>query len=129
MNITECAHVLADLTLDGKVILEQHLSDYGEILLHLLSGDLLTEQLIDLLKNHSENTTEIQIYCNAIELMWKQGDAAVVNVVDVTILERLSDEEVVWQQFGAFISDDFKTYINDDVLRCNLMMGGVKRLE
>lgn len=49
--------------------------------------------------------------------------------MNVTILERLSDEECVWQRFGDFISDEFKSYINNEILKDNLMMMGVKNLE
>ena len=61
--------------------------------------------------------------------MWKLGDEAVRNVVDVTILERLSDDDSVWQRFGGFISDEFKCYINQEILSSNLMMCGAKTLE
>lgn len=128
MDIFECANMLADLTANGRQVLEEHRNDFGEILLHVLAGDLVTEPLIDLLKYHMDRKITIQIYCNAIEVMWKNGDEKVVNVVDVTILERLSDEECVWQRFGTFISDTFKNYINDEVLKVNLMMEGVKAL-
>ena len=60
--------------------------------------------------------------------MWQYGDEVVVNVVDVTILERLSDDAALWQRFGTYISEEFKTYVNTDVLVYNLMMGGVKPL-
>lgn len=60
--------------------------------------------------------------------MWKYGDDAVKNVVDVTILERLSDEEIIWERFGLFISKEFKNYINEEVLKFNLMMDKVKPL-
>ena len=60
---------LADLTLDGKKILE----------------------------HHEDRVEDIEMYCKAIEVMWKNGDDEEVNVVDVTILERLSDEECIWQ--------------------------------
>ena len=49
-------------------------------------------------------------------------------MVDVTILERLSDEDVLWQRFGAYLSEEFKTYINTEVLTQNAMMWGVKPL-
>jgi hypothetical protein len=51
-----------------------------------------------------------------IELMWAHGDDSVVNVVDVTILERLSDEQERWKRFGTYLTNDFKQYINNDVL-------------
>lgn len=124
----KCVSMIADLRPDGKEILENHKRDFGEILLHVLAGELITEPLIDLLKFHADSILDIEAYCKTIEIMWKNGDADVVNVVDVTILERLSDEEHVWQQFGTFISDEFKECINKEVLVSNLMMGGVKAL-
>lgn len=120
MDITKCANMLADLTTDGRKILQKHIKDYNEVLLHLLAGDLVTEPLIDLLKYHKERTSAIEIYSKAIEVMWKIGNDEVVNVVDVTILERLSDDEYVWQKFGTFISEEFKRYINEEVLKWNL---------
>ena len=129
MNITDCANMLADLTVNGKQILEEHKENFHEILLHVLAGELVTEPLIDLLKYHMDKRTAICEYCKVIEDMWKNGDDAVINVVDVTILERLSDEKDVWQRFGSFISDEFKNYINNEVLRFNLMLANVKLLE
>lgn len=122
--------MMADLSPEGKLILESHKKDFGEILLHVLAGDLITEPLIELFKSptNTDRTAKVKAYCWVIEAMWKNGDTDVVNVVDVTILERLSDEENVWQQFGTHISNEFKEYINKEVLVSNLMMGGVKAL-
>lgn len=125
LDKVKCAYLMADLTPGGKKILEQHQKDYGDILLHLLAGDLISEPLIELLKYPTDRVDDIEMYCKAIEVIWRYGDDAVVNVVDVTILERLSDEECVWQRFGMFISDKFKEYINKEVLVNNLMTGGI----
>lgn len=64
----------------------------------------------------------IKKYCNVIEVMWKTGKDEVVNGVDVTILERLSDDITIWNRFGTYISDDFKEYINDVAIPNNVMM-------
>ncbi|MDE6731295.1 MAG: hypothetical protein K2J77_00265, partial [Oscillospiraceae bacterium] len=64
-----------------------------------------------------------------VEEMWRNGADDVVNVVDVTILERLSDDETVWENFGKNISDEFKVYVNEDLLISNNMMYNVKKLE
>ena len=56
------------------------------------------------------------------------GDESVKNVVDVTILERLSDDHVIWQRFGKEISPAFKRYINEDLLKSNGMMNSVEKL-
>lgn len=129
MTVEECANLIAELTFDGKAVLQEHIDDYSEILLHILASDMVSEPLMNLLKRYNENTTMIECYIVLIEIMWKKGDEAVQNVVDVTILERLSDEASVWQKFGRFISAEFKQYINQEVLAFNAMMWGVKALE
>lgn len=91
MAIIECANMLADLTTDGRKILQEHMKDFGEILLHVLAGDLVTEPLIELLQFHKERMSAIEIYAKAIEVMWKIG--------------------------------------NEEVLKWNSMMAGVKVLE
>lgn len=129
MIVEECANLIAELTLDGRDSLKEHIEDYNEILLHLFAADMVTMPLMDLFEKYNENTTMIECYILLIEIMWKKGDEAVQNVVDVTILERLSDEASVWQKFGRFISPEFKQYINQEVLTFNAMMWGVKALE
>lgn len=124
-----CAKFLADLTCDGRETLEQHIREYGEVLLHILAPELLGKPLIELLKHPSEQERKIQIYCNAIECMWRYGNEEAVNVVDVTLLERLSDDEKIWTAFGKNISNEFIKYINEDLLVANLMMCGVKPLD
>ena len=84
--------------------------------MHVLASKLITEPLIELLKQSDENAVLIQIYCKVIELMWIHGDEAVVNVVDVTILERLSYDRETWDKFGTYVTNDFRQYINNDVL-------------
>lgn len=125
----ECANLIAELTFDGKAVLQEHMDDYSEILLHILTSEMVSEPLLDLLLRYSETTPMIKCYILLIEIMWKKGDEAVQNVVDVTILERLSDDAGGWQKFGKLISTEFKNYINQEVLAFNAMMWGVKTLE
>lgn len=127
LTIRDGAGLISGLTRDGWEALNEHLWDYGEILLHLFA-EHITEPLLHMLEKESTSRRSIEIYCKAIELLWQYGDDAVVNVVDVTILERLSDDAVLWQKFGSYISDEFRTYINTEVLTYNLMMGGVAPL-
>lgn len=61
--------------------------------------------------------------------MWENGTDYVVNVFDVTIAERLSDNETVWKNFGKNISDRFILYINNDLIPNDLMMTNVNKLE
>jgi len=121
MNKEQCAEIIARLSPDGKQMLENHIATYGEILLHILAGELITEPLIKLLR-WNKQVELIPEYCSLIELMWRDGDDDVINVVDVTILECLSDDDKIWYTFGSYISDEFKRYINDEQIPNNLMM-------
>ena len=121
MNKIECARMLYEALPGGKEIYIEHMQAYGEVLLHVLVGDLINEPLIELLRRN-KNRELIQLYCKLIERMWQEGDAEVVNVVDVTILERLSDELDVWKYFGDYVSEEFKMYVNEEVIPNNLMM-------
>ena len=125
----ECACLMTELTFEGKAMLQEHIADYSEILLHILASEMVSEPLLDMLLRYNKTTPMIECYILLIEIMWKKGDESVRNVVDVTILERLSDEDTVWQRFGKIISSEFKCYINQEVLTTNLMMCGVKSLE
>lgn len=128
LTVRDCAVLISHLTRTGWRTLDEHLRDYQELLLHIFASENISEPLLHLLKQDPPPRRSIAIYCKAVELMWQYGDEAVVNVVDVTILERLSDDAVLWQRFGSYISEEFKTYVNTEVLTYNLMMGGVKPL-
>lgn len=120
---------MAKLSETGHLVLAQHQKDYNEILLHILASELVSEPLIELATvSVDKNAEKINKYCRFIEEMWKTGDEDVVNVVEVTILEHLSDDEFVWHLFGSCISEEFREYINTEVLTSNTMMAGVKLL-
>ena len=143
MDKNQCADMLAALSPDGYEVRNGHLLDYGEVLLHVFSSEQITEPLINYLRlvveqrtikslqNQPEQDVErkIKIYSKAIELMWAKGTAEVVNVVDVSILERLSDDGKLWQEFGTYLSEDFKTYINQVLIPQNVMMSENARLQ
>ena len=112
----ECRNLLAD-----------HMSDYGELLQHVFYPNLINDALIDLLESNKD-ADKIKKYCAFIEFMWQQGDDSIKNVVDVSILERLSDDPEVWQRFGTYISDEFKQYINAVAIPENLSFFNVKEL-
>ena len=121
MDKKRCAELMAQISVEGETILKEHVLTYDEILMHILVGELLTEPLFELLKENRDKDLILK-YCDFIELMWREGDEYVVNVVDVTILERLSDDEAIWKQFGTYISEEFKKYINEEQIPNNLMM-------
>ena len=128
MTVKDCAHLIKKLKRTGSNELIEHIDTYGEILLHLYASEQVGEPLVELLKQHNF-CDYVEIYCRTIELMWRYGDEAVKNVVDVTLLERLSDDVAVWLSFGKYISDDFKEYINEELLKDNIAMFHVGKLQ
>ena len=128
MSFTDCVDLIKNINRNGNEILDEHLSDFGEILLHVYASDEIGNPLFELLKNKRDEQL-IRIYSKVIELMWKYGEDPVVNVVEVTLLERLSDDLDVWNGLGKYISEEFKEYINKDLIRSNVAMGCVAPIE
>lgn len=127
MNKEECAKELIKQFPEKEDALSMHYIDYGEILPHVFFSEEVNVPLIALLHENKDAKTILK-YCALIETMWSVGTEDIQNVVDVTILERLSDEENVWRRFGTYISDEFRRYINDSIIKENCMMWGVSRL-
>ncbi len=123
-----CITLFSEKLSDGADICAQHLAQYEQILLHTLAGELICVPLTALLRENTQPDS-IRQYCDVIETMWKQGNAAVVNVVEVTILEYLTDEPVLWQRFGEYISEEFKKYINEVCIPENLKYFGAQLLK
>ncbi len=127
MTNEEFADKLVNLFPDKASSLSEHFQDYGELLGHVFFAEEIGEPLIVLLRENKVIPTIVK-YCSFIEEMWICGSEGVQNIVDVTLLERLSDESDVWVRFGTYISDGFKAYINDIVINENVMMWNVPRL-
>ena len=55
-------------------------------------------------------------------------DDEVLNVLDTTVLEGISENLPMWTAFGNCIHEDFRTYINTVLIRQNVMMSDVPLL-
>ena len=86
----EFAEKFVSLFPDKRQSLDEHYADYHELLGHIYFADVLNEPLIRMISQNSDKNM-ISKYCAFIEDMWLNGDEDVVNIVEVTILERLSD--------------------------------------
>lgn len=106
----------------------KHYEYYGGLLAHVFFADEISTPLFELLKQNTD-IVEIKKYCSFIENMWRNGTDDVVNIVGVTILERLSDDSDVWKNFGRYISNDFIRYINTDLLLNNSMIHNTDKLD
>lgn len=93
----------------------EHISLYEDVLFHVLCNDIINVPLEMLLKENSD-IMQIKKYCRFIENTWRNCDDFIKNVIDVTILEGLAQDENVWETFGTYITDKFKNYINNDLL-------------
>lgn len=113
---------------ENKEMYLEHLQMYGELLNHIFYSEAINIPLFKLLKTN-RNIDLITKYCTVIEYMWRNGDESIKNVVDVTLLERLSDDSNVWQNFGQYISSDFKIYINIELIKENCLMWNVEKLK
>lgn len=87
-----------------KVDLEAHLDDNGELFAHNFFGDMIDAPLSSLLKTNA-NKQLIQKYVDFVEHMYSEGDDAVQNVVEVTILEYLGDDETVLRNAFSYFSE------------------------
>lgn len=124
----ELAERLVTMFPEKKQLLDEHCSYYNGLLGHVFFAEALSEPLIELiLRRHDD--PHITQYCSFIEDMWRSGDEEAVNIAEVTILERLSDDRDVWNTFGKHISNDLIRYINTEALAGNAMMENVPRLE
>ena len=62
-------------------------------------------------------------YCELIEELWHYGDDEVQNIIDVTILEDLNTGDLeVWKGLGEYFGEDFKQYINNELIHTNIVM-------
>ena len=102
---------------------------FGEVLGHVFYTNMLFHEpdLRELLKEN-QNPELIRKYCRFIERMWLDGDEAVINIVCVSILELLCDDEKIWFMFGKYISNDFIRFINTDAIPNNCLMTQVPHL-
>lgn len=83
---------------------QDHLRGYGGLLGHVFFRDTLNAVLFPLLEVN-ENPGMIRQYIDFMEDMYANGDSDVQNIVEVTILERLGDEEAVLRNAFTYFSE------------------------
>lgn len=125
MNKQEMAEYIVAIFQNCEAYYKEHL---GSIFPHAFASEAINTPM----KAEFEVNAQSKIfnkYCRLIQHLWKNGDEEVRNVVDVTILESISDNSLMWEAFGENISFEFKKYINDELLIKNMAMSHVDRLE
>ena len=128
MNKQEMAEYIVAIFQNCEAYHKEHLADFGSVLPHVFASEAINGPM----KAEFEVNAQSEIfnkYCRLIQHLWKSGDEEVRNVVDVTILESISDNSLMWEAFGENISLEFKQYINEELLRENIVMSHVDRLK
>ena len=90
---------------DHKPDYEEHIANYNKLLGHVFFGDVINIPLTSLLKSNNDKET-IKKYVKFIEHMLANGNDEVNNIVFVTILEYLGDDDVVLKNAYTYFSDE-----------------------
>lgn len=98
VGLNNIEELLGQLDLVNYDRIAEHHRDYEGLYEHVLVGDLVNEPLIDLLK-YGKERKELDMYFAFIELLFRNGDQAVKNVLDVTILERIIGDTEIEKNF------------------------------
>ena len=98
------ALALAERFPEFRMAYQEHLEDYGEILGHVFFN-VLHRALVPLLKIN-EDGEKIRGYIGFLEDMYANGDEDVRNIVEVTILEVLGDDETVLRNAFTYFSEE-----------------------
>ena len=128
MNKQEMAEYIVAIFQNCEAYYKEHLADFKSVLPHVFAIETINVPM----KAEFEVNAQSEIfnkYCRLIQHLWKSGDEEVRNAVDVTILESISDNILMWEAFGENISFEFKKYINEELLTKNIVMGHVDRLK
>ena len=128
MNIVEMANYITNVFPENKQYYKEHIRDYGRtVLAHVFAIETINIPMEKDFNVNAERET-FQKYCRLIQSLWENGDDEVRNVIDVTILESISDHERMWKVFSRHISQEFIDYINDEVLTENILMDSTPHL-
>ena len=84
---------------------QEHVKTYGEVLGHVFFGDAIDSTLFSLLMKNSD-VMLIKKFIDFIEDMYANGDDAIKNVVEVTILEYLGDDDIALKNAYTYFSED-----------------------
>ena len=110
---------------------EKHVSEFPEILPHIFAMQAVNIEINKAFQNG--DTKYFERLCRFVDHLWHlvchDDNDEILNVIDVTILESISDDKTMWQRFGSLISGEFREYINKVVLTGNVLMAHVENLQ
>ena len=105
MNAEFYAKKLTQIFPEYEQVYAEHIEDFGELLGHVFFGSVFNSQLSKLLLANS-NKEEIQKYIDFIEDMYANGDTGIQDIVGVTILAYLGDDDTILKHAFSYFSED-----------------------
>lgn len=87
-----------------REVYEDHLNAYGEVLGHVFFCEL--NPILSSLLRENQDRARIRRYIDFLEEMYREGDGDVRNIVQVTILEYLGDDETVLRNAFEYFSEE-----------------------
>lgn len=100
--------------------IEESMDIDNKLLGHVFAAYAISQPMEELFYSDKDKFRQ---YCDLIEELWHYGDDDVQNIIDVTILEDLNNGELeIWKGLGDYFSEDFKHYINDELIHTNIAM-------
>ncbi len=112
MNIKYYAEKFLQLFPEYVNEYQNHIQNYGKILGHVFFGDAINQVLFALLKDNTDKIL-IKKYIDFIKDMYSNGDSDIKNIVEVTILEYLGDDDIVLKNSFTYFSEDLKQASKD----------------
>lgn len=88
---------------EHRAACEDHLRAYGEVVGHVLFCEI--NPVLSGLLRENRDPARIRQYMDFIEEMYRDGDGDVRNIVEVTILEYLGDDEIVLRRAFSHFSE------------------------
>jgi len=105
MSVEHFAKEFIKIFPESEEVYHQHIKDYGELLGHVFFGNEIDQTLSHLLFENKD-IAKIQKYIDFIETMYSTGDDSVQNIVEVTILAYLGDDDTVLKHAFTYFSED-----------------------
>ena len=97
----------------------------GDLMGHIFASRAISGPMMKLFYSDRK---KFEKYCQIIELLWREGDENIQNIINVTVLEDLNTnaDEEVWKSLGKYFSQELKDYINNDLIHTNILMRTVE---
>ena len=121
---SDCAESFVKLFPQAQNVYDAHLAANGRLILDLFLVEALTQLQFEAELSGSQPPTQDPDFYHFLEEMWRYGDENVYDVISGVGLEHLAENAFIWHRFCEYISDDFLTEINAEIVPQNPLLAG-----